>query len=233
MSPANRAILPSQEPCMRKPWLFSGNSATTGAQPAVSLTWEIWRTNRGITARPVPCTQKACSSSRNWDRNAVSRVCSTASRALPLRSRTRNDRSALRHLRQHCEKCLAHLYRRRSKPIWRKFLIQREAHCPMQLPQPRGWMAGQLQLRKLFRTRWRRTDTLLCRGGIDHVADRRDPIRRETSLGRMLPDRSLVRSQVHTIDLVPRDVAVQPLNLRTHCLENVHRFLRDLAKFAV
>jgi len=44
--------------------------------------------------------------------------------------------------------------------------------CPMQLLRPRGWMAGQLQLRKLFRTRCHRTDTLLCRGGIDHVADR-------------------------------------------------------------
>src|SRR6266850_1859428 len=70
-----------------------------------------------------------------------------------------------------------------------------------------------------------------CR--VDQSADGGDAIRREASPSRVFPDRRLVWSEVHAIELVSGDVAMQPLNRRTHSIENIHRLLRDFAHLGI
>src|SRR5271166_2451994 len=73
---------------------------------------------------------------------------------------------------------------------------------------------------KLFTAReetWRR----LFRGsGVNEPPHGRYAIRRNASPPCMFSDGVFVRSEVHTIDLVAGNVALQPLNLRPHSFEN-------------
>src|SRR2546421_8415934 len=62
------------------------------------------------------------------------------------------------------------------------------------------------------------------------VNDRRNP--RDLVCGKstffgVASDHLLVRSVVHAIDLVARDVALDPLNLRSHAAQHAARFLRN------
>src|SRR5947208_2856840 len=74
---------------------------------------------------------------------------------------------------------------------------------------------------------------LFCRCGIDHAAHRGDTVGGKASSFCVFLDCSLVRSEVHAINLVTRHVAVQPLNFRPHSLEHSDRLLRDCTQFAV
>ena len=60
----------------------------------------------------------------------------------------------------------------------------------------------------------------ICGAGIDQAPHRRDAIRRKASAACVFANRFLVRRQVHTIDFVARDVAVEPLDLRSHVLQH-------------
>lgn len=70
-----------------------------------------------------------------------------------------------------------------------------------------------------------------CR--VNHSPDCGDPIRGEASPSRVFPDGRLVRSEVDAVNLVAGYVAVQPLDLGTHCLQNADRFLRDFLQLGV
>src|SRR2546429_6889672 len=72
----------------------------------------------------------------------------------------------------------------------------------------------------------------LCRCGINHAAHGGDTVCRKASSFGMFLDRGFVRSEIDAIHLVTRHVAVQPLDLRPHPLENSDRLLRDCAQFA-
>src|SRR4051812_48646253 len=63
-------------------------------------------------------------------------------------------------------------------------------------------------------------------GGIDDVLHLGDAVRRESSSHRVLADDVLIRSDIDTIDLVRRDVALDPLDLRPELLEYAARGLR-------
>src|SRR5437867_786404 len=76
-------------------------------------------------------------------------------------------------------------------------------------------------------TAQRKLDRSLRGGRIDHRADARDPVRRETALLRVLANRLLVGRHVHAIDLVVRHVTVDPLDLRTHLPQHPARLLRN------
>src|SRR5947209_20499963 len=74
---------------------------------------------------------------------------------------------------------------------------------------------------------------LFCRCGVDHAAHRGDTVGGKASSFCVFLDCSLVRSEVHAINLVTRHVAVQPLNFRPHSLEHSDQLLRHRALFAV
>jgi hypothetical protein len=70
-----------------------------------------------------------------------------------------------------------------------------------------------------------------CR--IDQTAHGGDAIGRKAYALGMFLDRGFVRSEVNAIYLVARDVAVEPLDLRTHRSENADRLLGNLAQLSI
>ena len=58
-------------------------------------------------------------------------------------------------------------------------------------------------------------------GGIDQPAHGRHTISRNAQTPGVLADTVFVRRQVHTINFVFGDVAVQPLNLRAHFVQGL------------
>ena len=70
-----------------------------------------------------------------------------------------------------------------------------------------------------------------CR--VDQSADGGDAIRGEASPSCVFPDRRLVWSEVDAVNLVAGYVAMEPLNGRTHSLENIHGLLRDFAQLHI
>src|SRR6267143_6736129 len=68
---------------------------------------------------------------------------------------------------------------------------------------------------------------LLGRRRVDHRPNASDLVGREPSLLGVSPHGVLVRRDVHTVDLVIGDVALEPLDLRAHVLEDPARFLRN------
>src|SRR6266849_801939 len=70
-------------------------------------------------------------------------------------------------------------------------------------------------------------DKLFSGRGIDDRHDRRNAICGKAALLRVLPNRFLIWSDIDAINLVSSDVALQPLNLRTHLAEDATRLLRD------
>ena len=77
------------------------------------------------------------------------------------------------------------------------------------------------------RLRIRFLQPLLCCRRIDHGPDFRDAVGWEAALPRMFAHRRLIRRNVDTVNLVSRDVAVQPLNLRTEIPQDAARLLRN------
>jgi hypothetical protein len=65
---------------------------------------------------------------------------------------------------------------------------------------------------------------LFRRGRINGGFDFRNPVRRKSALMRILADRLFVRRDVHTIDLVLGDIAVQPLNFRAKVVRTEQDF---------
>src|SRR5206468_9249544 len=63
--------------------------------------------------------------------------------------------------------------------------------------------------------------------GVNDGRNPRDLVCRKSTLFRVTSDHLLVRSVVHAIDLVARDVALDPLNLRSQAAQHAARFLRD------
>jgi hypothetical protein len=59
----------------------------------------------------------------------------------------------------------------------------------------------------------------------------RNTIRREAPLLSVFPNHCFVRSDVHAIDLVSRNIAVEPLNLRSHLVQHAARFLGNGLQF--
>jgi hypothetical protein len=70
-----------------------------------------------------------------------------------------------------------------------------------------------------------------CR--VYHSSDCGDAIRGEASPSRVFPDRRLVGSEVDAVNFVAGYVAVEPLDLGTHCLQNAHRLLGDFPQLGV
>jgi len=64
-----------------------------------------------------------------------------------------------------------------------------------------------------------------CR--VDYGANLGNGVRGESPHFRTLPNCRFVRSDVHTVDLVVRDVAVDPLDLGSELPQDVTRLLRD------
>src|SRR5438477_3273484 len=65
------------------------------------------------------------------------------------------------------------------------------------------------------------------RGRVDGFANLRDTVCREPSLPGMFADQFLVRGDVDAVDLVIRNVAVQPLDLGTELAQHAAGSLRD------
>jgi len=70
-----------------------------------------------------------------------------------------------------------------------------------------------------------------CR--IDEPAHGGDAIGRKVYAPGVFLDGRLVRREVDTVHLVAGYVAMEPLDLRTHCPQNVDRLLRDLPQLGV
>jgi|HubBroStandDraft_4_1064222.scaffolds.fasta_scaffold296455_2 hypothetical protein len=81
---------------------------------------------------------------------------------------------------------------------------------------------GDGEWQRLLRSRW-----------IDEPPHSRDAIGRDTDFLRVFPDQSFVGSEVHAIDLVAGDVALQPLNFGAHLPENLNGFAREFLDFGV
>ena len=67
---------------------------------------------------------------------------------------------------------------------------------------------------------------------VDQVPDGGDPAGRDADLARVFANRGFVRSEVHAVDFLVRHVAVEPLNLGSHSLQDLQRaqgHLPDLA----
>ena len=65
------------------------------------------------------------------------------------------------------------------------------------------------------------TAHLLCRRRVNHRSHLGDAIGRKASLFRVFPNCGFAGGDVHAVDLVIGDVAVEPLDLRPHALEHV------------
>lgn len=88
----------------------------------------------------------------------------------------------------------------------------RDNPCPPSAPNPHA-SATPLAARPIGEA------SGLCRRRIDHRYDTRDPVRGESALARVLSHRSLVRREIHAVDLVAGHRAVQPLYLRSHAVQ--------------
>src|SRR5437764_8160867 len=55
----------------------------------------------------------------------------------------------------------------------------------------------------------------------------------DAGFARVLPDGLLVGCEVNAIDLVFRDITMQPLNLRSHLLQGLQRLESDLADLSL
>src|SRR5215207_5654863 len=71
------------------------------------------------------------------------------------------------------------------------------------------------------------TTSSFRRRRVDHAPDLGDAVGGEAAALRVLADGRLVRGDVDAVDLVARDVALDPLNLRPHLLQHAARLLRD------
>src|ERR1700756_4319313 len=89
-----------------------------------------------------------------------------------------------------------------------------------------------LSARKITLSSKSRSCSLSC-GRIDQSTDGRDAICRKAAPLCVLAYGCLVWSEIHAVDLVACDVALQPLNLRAHASKNGQRFARDLSEFRV
>jgi len=69
--------------------------------------------------------------------------------------------------------------------------------------------------------------------GIDETAYGRDAIRREPGASGMLPDSVLIRGDVNAVDFVLSHVAVQPVNLRTGCIQRRQRAQGYLTELSI
>ena len=65
---------------------------------------------------------------------------------------------------------------------------------------------------------------------IDETADSGDAISRKPDTFGVFLDRGFVRSEVDAINFVAGDVAMQPLNFRTHVFQNVARTFCETAR---
>jgi hypothetical protein len=70
-----------------------------------------------------------------------------------------------------------------------------------------------------------------CR--VEQPAHGGDAIGRNACALGVFPDGLLVRSQVHAVDLVAGHVAVEPLDLGTHSLQNTDRLLGNFPQLRV
>src|SRR5947209_4083791 len=69
----------------------------------------------------------------------------------------------------------------------------------------------------------------LCKASrINQAADGGNAIGGDAGFAEVLPDSLLVRRQVNAINLVFRDITMQPLNLRSHLVQGLQRLERDL-----
>lgn len=67
----------------------------------------------------------------------------------------------------------------------------------------------------------------LLRGcGINRRSNLRDAVGGKPALVGVLADRLFIRGYVDAVDIVVGDVALDPLNLRSHLSQNATRFLR-------
>jgi hypothetical protein len=82
-------------------------------------------------------------------------------------------------------------------------------------------MAKQIETRPAFRPR------LLRARRIEKPPDGRDAIGGKAYTPGMFLNGRLVRGEVDAVHLVADYAAMEPLDLRTHCLENIDRLLRD------
>lgn len=70
---------------------------------------------------------------------------------------------------------------------------------------------------------------LVVNFGIDQAADGRHAIGGDAGSARMFPNGFFIGREVHAVDLVFGDVAVEPLNLRPHIFQGFQRGERDVA----
>src|SRR5689334_12896188 len=84
---------------------------------------------------------------------------------------------------------------------------------------------------------WTTRSNMLCKSRarlrqasrINQAAHRGNAIGGDAGSARMLPDSLLVRCKVDAINLVFRDITMQPLNLRPHLIQGLQRVERELA----
>jgi hypothetical protein len=88
-------------------------------------------------------------------------------------------------------------------------------------------MAKQIETRPAFRPR------LLRARRIEKPPDGGDAIGGKAYAPGMFLNGRLVRGEVDAVHLVAGYVAMEPLDLRTHCLQNVDRLLRDFLQLGV
>ena len=213
---------------------------TTGALRGRWLIWEPGEENRGIIPQRTLCTGKAFKISRNWTINAELRDCWSVSRAQRLvqlqAERSLRLAGAAAALRQNIGAPLTPAEQAKLEASLRP---ARQA-----LTNTAGvaaWLAGwALPVEKAIEevlmpeaaSSWisagcsaRRR--LLCAGRIKKAANGGDAIGRNTYAPGVFLDCCIVRGQVDAVNLIAGYVAVEPLNLRAHSLENADRFLRD------
>src|SRR3954453_22058966 len=63
-------------------------------------------------------------------------------------------------------------------------------------------------------------------GGVYNVLDLGDTVCRESAAGRVFADQIFVRSDIYAVDLIGRDIALDPLDLRPELLQDAARRLR-------
>ena len=81
--------------------------------------------------------------------------------------------------------------------------------------------------------RRRLSKRLLCGRRIDESAHRGDAIGRKADAPGVLLDGRLVWGEIDAVHLVAGYVAMQPLNMGAHFLQNLERLLRDFPKLDV
>ena len=204
----------------------------------------------------VPGKHKAFS--RNWTTNAESRACWSVSRAQrPLNSKP-SVRCGWRARRLRYARTSALRSRRRNKPNWKQVCIAaRQAltntagatawlegwALPIEkaieevlMPQAASRVAlalprGRLTAKRIGTGRFTPGSLRACR--IDESAHGGDAIGRNTYAPGVFLDGRFVRREINTIHLVAGHVAVKPLDLGTHSLQNADRLLGDFPQLGV